>query len=1386
MKVQISGIPPFGEKFSVKGNEAMKKTRSVKKCLSLLLAVLMVFTMLPAAVSAASTDIAGHWAEETLLKWTDLGWLSGDGGGTYRPNDGITRAEFMSLINRMKGYTGESPDIAMYTDVSPDKWYYSAVSTALAAGYITGTGDTTVSPENPITRQEAMTIIARVSGVSSSDTAILSAASDCGLVASWARESVAACINEGLVAGSGGKINPLANITRAESVVLMDRVYSNIRTYAFAGTYGPESGTLDAAEVNLAGSGVRLRNVTVAGDLTIGAAVGTGEVYLDGVTVGGALNVQGGGLNSVYLSDCNIKELVVSKDSVRVVLDDGSVITYALAEGDNNIIEIKGNTKIETLTVVGDDTRITAEAGVSITTLNAEADGTKLETQSGTTIGTANITGSTEITGQGSIATANIKSDNVTIEKAPATTNVDSGLTANVGGKEVSGTTTGGNTGGGGENNSGGNVTTPTFASHNVANKTVPFGTQPGSLNLPASVTLTANTGATGTADVVWSYNAYNPNTVGAYTITGTLSNATVTWAPTTITVSVTVQAALTVTGGTSVADVIIKSTDDKAAAMARFPQTLTLTLSDNSSVQVTLTWTCDAAYSNIASAENSFTAAVSGLPATVATAPAITAKVIVAASDTPVATSVELLAIPQSAQRPAEGESEVVSQLGVTVYDQFGDAIQDPNGAGLTLKFSLPGLAGEDSTKITVDANDQVLVAWNSVSTSVTARVSIVETTNLDNCYCEDEVTIYITDEPVVATSIGVTDSVSSMTLPVSGQTTTYTFAGVVKDQKGTIMAGESVTWGLKAPVTGVSITAGGLVTVLPTAADGAQFIIVASSGMLTSVEKTVTISKAASVATIISTIIGNDSITLPVPGASAANSSYSAHLIDQYGTAMAGIITWHIEAGSPGVSVDSYGTVSITDAVTAQSATLSARYTGLADQTKMINIVKAASVATTVTVSPATPTVTLPAINPAAGADATQALTVEVKDQYGVVIADPTVTWSIPATTGVSVNASGLLTVTSAASPGTVAVTATSGGKTGTASLTIEKASPVAATVEVSPATASVTIPATGSATQQFAATVKDQYGAGLTPPSIEWSVTSLAGVSINASSGLLTVASNAAGGTVTVTATYEGKTGTASVTVTSGGETEPLEKLATPTGVTVFYEGGNMVWVYWDAANEDPVDPENPDDPNLFDDRAYWLHAIPVNGDGQQGQFFGTMEPAFKNEFPYGEDEWAYYPCLNIEIAEFEPGAYQFAVVAYKDGFEDSDMSALSEGQVQIVRDLAELSISSAVYDEIEGTLTITSEDVLTDGNSYMIDFYDEDDFKVGSVSAYIAETDAYTIVFDIDEEDIHWIEFSDVASITVTTWSVEYGTEGDVVAVITYTSKQAVKILVTQEP
>ncbi len=81
------------------------------------------------------TDIAGHWAEQEIERAASLGWISGYTDGTFRPNNAITRAEAMTMINRMLKRLPENEDDLLedmnsWPDNRPTDWYYLDVQEA--------------------------------------------------------------------------------------------------------------------------------------------------------------------------------------------------------------------------------------------------------------------------------------------------------------------------------------------------------------------------------------------------------------------------------------------------------------------------------------------------------------------------------------------------------------------------------------------------------------------------------------------------------------------------------------------------------------------------------------------------------------------------------------------------------------------------------------------------------------------------------------------------------------------------------------------------------------------------------------------------------------------------------------------------------------------------------------------------------------------------------------------------------------------------------------------------------------------------------------------------------------------------------------------------------
>ncbi len=123
----------------------------------------------------AQTDFpdvpAGSWFEPYVKELTGLGIFKGFPDGAFAPMKAISRAEFVQVLSRF--FEPEESEM-VFVDVPRDHWAFEAVSTAVAKGWTKGYGDGTFGPTRSITRAEAITMVNRVLG-RSADRAKLAA-----------------------------------------------------------------------------------------------------------------------------------------------------------------------------------------------------------------------------------------------------------------------------------------------------------------------------------------------------------------------------------------------------------------------------------------------------------------------------------------------------------------------------------------------------------------------------------------------------------------------------------------------------------------------------------------------------------------------------------------------------------------------------------------------------------------------------------------------------------------------------------------------------------------------------------------------------------------------------------------------------------------------------------------------------------------------------------------------------------------------------------------------------------------------------------------------------------------------------------------------------------
>lgn len=177
-------------------------------------------------------DAANRWAKNSVNDMGSRMVVFGDENGNYNSDKDVTRAEFAAIVVRGLGLapkTGESS----FSDVRSTDWYCGYAETASKYGIVTGYGDGTFGPDDKITGEQGMAMVARamkitglkVSLTGSDICGLLGAYTDGALVSDYATDSVAACIKTGIVTGeSDNMIVPKDCVTRAEAAVMVERL----------------------------------------------------------------------------------------------------------------------------------------------------------------------------------------------------------------------------------------------------------------------------------------------------------------------------------------------------------------------------------------------------------------------------------------------------------------------------------------------------------------------------------------------------------------------------------------------------------------------------------------------------------------------------------------------------------------------------------------------------------------------------------------------------------------------------------------------------------------------------------------------------------------------------------------------------------------------------------------------------------------------------------------------------------------------------------------------------------------------------------------------------------------------------------------------------------
>ncbi|TCZ72149.1 hypothetical protein E0485_22400 [Paenibacillus albiflavus] len=168
----------------------------------------------------AFSDTRTHWARQTIDKLARLSVIMGYGDGSFRPDQPISRAEFASVLARLFVFTPTQASTVPFVDLQ-GHWAEESIANLARHGIVAGYGDGSFRPDATITREEMIAMMMRLvdeAALSQTDYANFKDMADAG---KYAQQSIIVAAQAGLIQGYNGYLQPKGKATRAETVTML-------------------------------------------------------------------------------------------------------------------------------------------------------------------------------------------------------------------------------------------------------------------------------------------------------------------------------------------------------------------------------------------------------------------------------------------------------------------------------------------------------------------------------------------------------------------------------------------------------------------------------------------------------------------------------------------------------------------------------------------------------------------------------------------------------------------------------------------------------------------------------------------------------------------------------------------------------------------------------------------------------------------------------------------------------------------------------------------------------------------------------------------------------------------------------------------------------------
>lgn len=171
----------------------------------------------PSSTSGQFTDVQGHWAQAYIAALAQRKIISGFPGGSFRPDDFVTRVQFAAIIDKAFAPSAKQ-SATRFKDINSSFWGYSAIQSAARGKFLRGYPNGTFQPNQAIPRVEVLVALANGLNLGAGSTSVLATYRDRAQIPPWATTAVAAATQRKIVVNypALGQLNPTRKATRAE------------------------------------------------------------------------------------------------------------------------------------------------------------------------------------------------------------------------------------------------------------------------------------------------------------------------------------------------------------------------------------------------------------------------------------------------------------------------------------------------------------------------------------------------------------------------------------------------------------------------------------------------------------------------------------------------------------------------------------------------------------------------------------------------------------------------------------------------------------------------------------------------------------------------------------------------------------------------------------------------------------------------------------------------------------------------------------------------------------------------------------------------------------------------------------------------------------------